>query len=49
MMETDMVGGGSIYGDLAYAVGVFLGAVAATNSKIDDIEDPMLGAMQYGA
>lgn len=47
--EMDDVSGGSLYGDVAYAVGKFLGAVAATNQKVDGLEDSMLGAMQYGA
>lgn len=47
--ETIEVAGGSLYGDVAYVVGKFLGAVAATNQEIDSLENPMLGAMQYGA
>ena len=47
--ELEAVLGVSLYGDVAYAVGKFIGMVAATSQKIDAIGDPMLGAMQYGA
>jgi len=50
MEDVAMVSGGSsIYGDFAYALGKFIGGVAAANQKIDSFDNPMLGAMQYGA
>jgi hypothetical protein len=47
--EVENVSGGSLYGDVAYAVGKFIGAVVANSREIDSMDNPMLGAMQYGA
>ena len=42
-------GGGSIYGDAAYVIGMLFGAATAMSRRIDAEGNPMLGAMQYGA
>jgi len=52
--ELAMVGGGegdenSLYGDLGYALGYFIGLVASVNKAVEESGNEMLGAMQYGA
>lgn len=47
--EVSEVTGAGFWYDVAYAIGVAMGAGAATQQSIDDMENPMLGAMQYGA
>lgn len=43
------VSGAGFWYDVFYAVGVATGAGAATQQSIDSMDNPMLGAMQYGA
>ena len=43
------VSGAGFWYDVFYAVGVAVGAGAATQESIDSIDNSMLGAMQYGA
>lgn len=47
--DLDLVSAGSLYGDIAHAVGYVLGKIGRTSESIDRLENPMLGAMQYGA
>ncbi len=47
--EVEIVGGAGFFYDVAYAIGVAVGAGAAMQQHVDDIGNEMLGAMQYGA
>jgi len=47
--QLELVSGGSVYGEIAHAIGWALGKLGRTSESIDNIENPMLGAMQYGA
>lgn len=47
--ELSIVAGGSFFNDLGRWIGFVWGRGARTQQRIDAMENPMLGAMQYGA
>lgn len=48
-VEVEEVSGAGFWADVGYALGFATGAGAATQQKIDAMDNSMLGAMQYGA
>jgi hypothetical protein len=47
--EVDQVSGGGFFAALGYVLGYATALGAATQQAIDRMDNPMLGAMQYGA